>query len=133
MSLFELLNTMRLVMLVLPPVLALLLVVQIATATSQKDEQIKALVDKAAETETNAARELLELEYILALSNTLVKNIKTQSIARETSFSIEYNASSARMEELWEEFRKEQERIKLKLAKEIKEFKVSFVLLVSRL
>jgi hypothetical protein len=113
----------------LPPFLILLLAVQLIAAGTQKEDHIRAVVDKIAEKETNTVRELLELEYTKALTSTLLQTKISLSADRETNFSVECDTSNALLEELWNKFREEQRRIEQELERKINEFKVGFLIL----
>eukprot|EP00026_Physarum_polycephalum_P004963 Phypoly_transcript_04989.p1 GENE.Phypoly_transcript_04989~~Phypoly_transcript_04989.p1 ORF type:complete len:654 (+),score=134.36 Phypoly_transcript_04989:25-1986(+) len=113
----------KLVRWVLPPFLLLLLVAQLTAATTQKEERIRAVVGKIVEKETNTVRELLGLEYEKALSSALLQTKISLSAEREANFSIECDASNARLEELWNKFREDQRRIEQDLERKINAFK----------
>lgn len=116
---------MVLVRLVLPPLLVVILAIQLASAVAQKDDHsIIARVEVATEEETITVRELYEFQYKKSLASAHIQAAKLQANQHEIDFSAVFNSSTKLQEELWTELREEKERLYKKLVDTIKAIEV---------
>lgn len=111
----------------IPPLLAVLLIVRLAgAAIEQGDHPIRAL-DEASETMSQALLEQYRLRLEQSTTIEFIKSVECQYTEVQTNYSMLKRTSEEKVNALWLELNNERDRIQQELANRLNELKVNYL------